>query len=297
MKQLLSAALVTAVAAAGGLTHAVQPQERALYVSVLDRQGAPVTGLGPDDVVVREDGMRREVLRVEPAGQPMDIALLVDNTQAATPSIQDLRLALPRFVKAMAGPHQLAFITFAERPTVEVSYSNSPEVVLAGVERLFARPGSGAYLLDAIVETCEGFRKRDSARPVIVVAMTEGVEFSNIHHQKVLDSLAETGAALHVFLVPPTPGDLQSDEVRQRNIVIDRGTKDTGGRRDNLVTSLALGDALDKLSAELRAQYLVTYVRPPSLIPPKKTEVEAARSELTARGTAVRVPRSSSGGR
>ena len=296
MRHALFAAFVTAIAAGGGPTHAFQPQERAMYVSVLDRQRMPVTGLGPDDFIVREDGLRREVLRVAPAAEPMDIALLVDNSQAATRAIQDMRLGLTAFVKKMAGPHHVAFITFAERPTVEVSYSNSPEVLLAGVERLFARPGSGSYLLDAIVDTCEGYRKRQSARPVIVVVTTEGVEFSTRHYQSVLDTLAETGAAMHVLALPPLSSDLTSDEVRDRNSVIDRGTSETGGRRQNLLSSMALSGALESLAAELNAQYLVTYGRPSSLIPPKKIEVAAVKTDLEARGTPVRVPRPTSGG-
>ena len=49
-----------------------------MVVSVLDQNGTPVEGLGPRDFVVREDGAVREVLRVEPAPNGRQIALLVD---------------------------------------------------------------------------------------------------------------------------------------------------------------------------------------------------------------------------
>ena len=54
-----------------------------MYVSVLDKAGAPVPDLGPADFIVREDNVAREVLRVAPATDPMQIAILVDNSQAA----------------------------------------------------------------------------------------------------------------------------------------------------------------------------------------------------------------------
>src|SRR3954470_8392480 len=60
-----------------------QATERDLFVSVLDQAGTPVTGLGPDAFVVREDGRPVEVLRVSRATEPIDLALLVDNSQAA----------------------------------------------------------------------------------------------------------------------------------------------------------------------------------------------------------------------
>ena len=58
-------------------------RERTLFVSAVDEKGEPIEGLGPETSVVREDGVRREVLRVSRATEPIDIALLVDNSAAA----------------------------------------------------------------------------------------------------------------------------------------------------------------------------------------------------------------------
>ena len=66
-----------------------------LYVSAWDQKTrAPITGLGTDAFAVREDGARREVLRVTPATSPMAVAILVDNSQAARDHIADIRKAL-----------------------------------------------------------------------------------------------------------------------------------------------------------------------------------------------------------
>ncbi|HWI17063.1 MAG TPA: hypothetical protein VNT81_04925, partial [Vicinamibacterales bacterium] len=49
-----------------------QGNERVVYASAWDaKTRAPLTGLGTDAFVVREDGARREVLRVTPATTPM----------------------------------------------------------------------------------------------------------------------------------------------------------------------------------------------------------------------------------
>src|ERR687892_733953 len=76
-----------------------QARERTLYVSAFntDKQ-QPVKGLGPDAFVVREDGARREVLRVTPATTSMPVTIVVDNSQAVAPSIADLRKALSTFL-------------------------------------------------------------------------------------------------------------------------------------------------------------------------------------------------------
>jgi hypothetical protein len=61
-----------------------QSSERVLYVNAFDEKTrAPITKLDVKDIVVREDGVAREVLRVTPATSPMPVAILVNNTQAA----------------------------------------------------------------------------------------------------------------------------------------------------------------------------------------------------------------------
>ena len=60
-----------------------QAIQRAMYVSALTEAGAPLPDLGPSDFVVREDNLAREVLKVEPAVDPMQIAILVDTSQGA----------------------------------------------------------------------------------------------------------------------------------------------------------------------------------------------------------------------
>jgi hypothetical protein len=71
-------------------------------------------------------------------------------------------------------------------------------------------------------------------------------------------------------------------------MVLDRGTTDTGGRRDQLLAPSALGDRLSLLAKQLLHQYKVTYARPQSLIPPERVTVAAAKPGLTARGTLVK---------
>src|SRR4051794_3706051 len=76
-----------------------QALERSMYVNVVDQAGAPVPNLGPADFIVREDNRSREVLRVVPATDAMQIAILIDNSTAAGPLVPHIRRALPPFVE------------------------------------------------------------------------------------------------------------------------------------------------------------------------------------------------------
>ena len=267
-----------------------------MYVSVLNDQGAPVPDLGPSDFVVREDNVAREVLRVEPATDPMQIAVLVDNSAAARDDIVDIRRALHDFINIVmaqsdvTGRNEMAITTLADRPTIVVDYTRNAAELHKGVDRIFSQPGSGTLLLEGIIEICKGIRAREATRPVIVAITTEGVEFSERLHDLVLEPLKGSGAAFHALVLGPLSHGI-SDAERERGIVLDQGTQLSGGRRDTVLASMSLPAKLRELGIELTHQYKVTYARPESLIPPERVTVATARPGLTARGTPVKQPR------
>jgi VWFA-related protein len=291
---LLPASAVAAAVCAAGLW-AVDPvalqaqaKERTMFVSVLDRDKKPIKTLQPEDITIREDNAAREILRIVPATDPMQIALLVDTSQAATQRIQRMRDALTAFTNKVAtGTHEISIVTMADRATLLLdSNKDAKTIVGKGVNRLFATPGSGMYLLDSIIQTTKGFQKRESARPVIVAVLTEGVEFSQDHYERVIDALKDSGTAFYALVLTEGPeANPAADEIRNRNIVLDRGTKETGGRRETLITEMALQDNLLSIADELLTQFKVTYARPEQLIPPKNITVEAKAAGVTARGT------------
>ena len=290
-RRLLIAAL-SVIACALAWTHAVDAQaiQRAMYVSALNDAGAPVPDLGPADFIVREDTMAREVLKVEPAVEPMQIAVLVDTSQAARDDIAHVRAALPDFVKALTSgdvKNEVAIIAIGERPTVFTNYTFNQAELKKGIDRIWSMQGSGAYLLDGIIEVCQGFKKRGAQRPVIVAILSEGPELGNRQHDQVLDPLRASGAAFHAITLG-RPSSSLSDEMRNRNLVLDEGPRATGGRREELLTSMAHGGKLTQLADELTHQYKVTYARPQSLIPPERVTVAAAKAGLTVRGTLIK---------
>jgi Ca-activated chloride channel homolog len=255
---------------------------RRVYVSVVNSKGAPVPGLTAADFVVREDRTAREVLSAEPATDPLQIALLVDDSEAATSMIQPLREAITNFIQKLQGKAEIALITFGERPTTIVEYTNNQELLKKGIGRIFAKPSAGPYLLEAIVEASRGLERRKAARPVIVAITIEGIEFSNQHYQPVLESIERSGATLHVLSVG-SPSSSQTDEMRNRNMVIAEGTERTGGRREQVLADSALPETMRELADELLNQYVVTYGRPETLIPPQRIEVTSTRADVKVR--------------
>jgi hypothetical protein len=268
---------------------AAQSAERILYVSVFDKETrAPITGLGTDAFAVREDEIAREVLRVTPATSPMSVAIIVDNSQATTPTIADLRKGLSAFVKSLDGIGPVAIITVADRPTILRDYTTSQAQLQEAANKIFALPGSGATLLDAIVEVSKGMSKRDTDRAAIVVVTGEHQEFSNRYYRDVLDELAKGGAQMHALVLTGRGGTSLNDEARNRASVLDLGPIESGGTREDILTSQAYDTKLLEMAAILKSQHRVVYSRPQTLIPPKKVQVSATKSGQEASGGPAR---------
>lgn len=284
MKYALSALpLAAALFAALPTPVSAQAKPTAIYVSVLDNKGEPATGLTAADFHVREDGVTREVLSAKPATEPLTVALLVDDSQITSPAIQMIRDGAEKFVTGLAGKAEISLQTYGERPTVRVEYTTDQKKLLDGVHRLFPQSGSGAYLMEAIVEAAKGLEKKKAARPVIAVLMVDrDVEFSNDYYQTVLEAIARSGASLNVIALGPVHTTM-GDEIRNRDQVVSIGTDETGGRRDNVLAFTGAGQRMAQLANELLDQYEVTYARPDRLIPPEKIDVTVSKPGLTAR--------------
>jgi VWFA-related protein len=256
---------------------------REVFVSVLDRKGAPVPGLKAADFSVREDGKAREVLDARPADAPLTLAVLIDDSEAASDATIYLRDGLGALLERLRGKARIALITMGERPTALSLYTEDTGELDGLVKRLFPRPGSGAYLLDAILDASRGLAKRDAERPAILaITFESAVDFSNHHYQQVLDELQKSGAMLNIVAVG-TPSASMTDEMRNRNIVIADGTERSGGRRDQVLAVSGIPDKLKQVADDLLNQYVVSYGRPDSLVPPEKIEVTSTRPGVTVR--------------
>ena len=288
MQHLIVAAVVALSVLASqqdqaGAPRASDARTRDIYVSVVDNNGKPVTGLTAADFRVREDNVVREVLSAGPATEPLTISLLIDDSESAADAIQYMRDALTAFVERLDGKAEIAVATVGERPTSQLDYTTSTVALKRTVGRIFQRSGAGSYLLDALVDVSKGLEKRAPKRPTIVAVTIEaGPEFSNRSYQQVLEALTRSRATLHVLAIGQ-PASSQTDEMRNRNIVIGDGPDKTGGRRDQVLAPLGLKDRMLQLADELTNQYVVRYGRPEQLIPPEKVQVTVNKPGLTVR--------------
>ena len=276
-----------------------QSVERVVYASVLDRAGRPATVVSASDLRVRENNVDRDVLQVSKATELLDIAVLVDTSQDAERFIPDFRQGLRDFFRAVGDRHEIAVIGFGQRPITLVDYTRDTRRLEAGVARVYAQPGSGAYLMDSLIETSRGLRSRERPRREVIVITSEGRELSDRNAEDVVDEVRRSGIVVDAFVVVGTQQGVRpafeagtsergmpathDQPAVERAVALADVIKRTGGRREDLVAAGALGEKLRELGARLNNQYRVIYEGPPSLTPPASIEIVTTRPDLRAR--------------
>ncbi|HXT70164.1 MAG TPA: hypothetical protein VN700_10445 [Vicinamibacterales bacterium] len=288
MMRALRAAAVFAglfcVAAAG-----TQPRVRTIYVTVMDRSGLPVAGLTVGDFRVKEDGRVRKIEKAEPASDPMQIALLLDD---GGPSLGAIRQAAGQFVERLQRRAVFSLTTTGGQPIERVKPTDDPRVVYDALQKTFANASRTTQFLEAIAESARDFVRRRAARPVIVAIVSEGEELSDVRADAVLQAVQQSRAVFyHIGLGGPvTSGarpSLDSNraagsteyESLQRNVVIGSAPKNSGGRSEQVFQAAGIVPLMLEFAAELAGQYAITY----------QTDALQARLEVTTTRDRVRV--------
>ena len=104
----LAAALAAGAVLLAPAAHAQKnaAKTRKVFVSVTDAAGLPVDDLQPGECDVREGGVGRTVVRAGLATSPMRVALLVDTSETAAPSLNHIRSGIAAFFDALPAKHE-----------------------------------------------------------------------------------------------------------------------------------------------------------------------------------------------
>lgn len=283
MRAVLLAVLLAAPLPLPAQESPVPEQDRALLVTVLDEKGEPVTGLTPEELVVLENGVAREVTKVEPDRRRLTAAILVDTSR---PVGTQLRLhviePLSSFVARLPEGAEYSLWTTGDRPTKAIDYTDDTSLVRARLQRTASLGGN--TVLDAIVEAGEELQKREGERSAIVVVTGQGAEFSNLDRFRIVErakSLADTFWAVQ-YQEASAGGEATLDMRISYEHVLGELTKLSGGLFETTLSAMGVARALDKVQRQLGAQHRLLYATVPDL-KDRKVEVKVARPDVKVR--------------
>jgi Ca-activated chloride channel family protein len=201
-------ALLVVAASATALTAGRQSPQRPAFVTGVDvvtidvsvHQGnLAVTGLGPDDFEVTDNGVPQTVDAVALDTRPVDLSLVIDASGSTEPFIDQLKKDAREAAGMLREDDRMRLIAFT------VAVTQVSEFQPADGTLILDRPP--ALVLTSIYDAVGAalMRTRTPDRRDLIVVFTDGYDNSStLSGATLLDLARRSDAILHVFIARPT---------------------------------------------------------------------------------------------
>jgi VWFA-related protein len=261
-------ALVLAAAVAS-----VLPQTatlRTVYVTAAAADGSALADLAPADLVVKENGQVRHVLKVEPSRSKLQVAIAVEELLAPD---DEVRRAVANFIDLVREHGELALYVVGRRAEKRVDYSAQILPFASAINHFPVRSVERGDIVQALHEIARDQRRREGRRVLVAVAV-EGAQASNVTAQAVIEQIDAAHSVLYATTLASVetstaPAGMTSGGRRlelesqvsglERDKVFNDGARQSGGVHLSVQRTAGLWTALERIAAELRRQYVVSY--------------------------------------
>ena len=227
-------------------------------VSVLDKQGRPVTGLTKDDFDVFENGQKQSLqffaVGDPDAAPPLHLGLLLDTSGSMSDDLGDARSAAIKFVNTLGYATDVTLVDFDTEVRVARFQASAYERL---VERVRMRKADGwTALYDAMGVYLNGAQDQDGQK-VLVLYTDGGDTRSSLTFRDALDLLKASDVT--VYAVGYLEHQSSSGRAQQR-MELDRFATLTGGQAYFPMGGRDLEATFDKIQQEISARYSLGYV-------------------------------------
>lgn len=262
---------------------------RTVIVSVTDSKGAPVEGLAEEEVALLENGVARDLTRFEHETRPLMLAIVVDSSVGVGASFRlSLADAVASFLARLPAGTRYSLWTTGDRPEKIVDLTDDAQAAGKALRRVFPRGGN--TLFDALVEASRDLKGQEQTRTAVVAVTGVGIGFTSYERRQVVE---EVGRNAMTFMgvqfdegreVPPTRRARDAGELAREDYdyVLGNLAERTGGLREAPLSSMGVASALQKIAADLKGRYRLSYATLRG-IKDRKIGVQVARPGARAR--------------
>jgi hypothetical protein len=265
----------------------IEAAERTVYVTVVDGNGAAVTDLTAADLVVKEGGKDREIVKAGPASAKMRLTIAVEERLMADAAV---RQAMFAFMKRVIDKAEIRLVTIGLRNNTAADYTSALDVLVAGINKLTLNPRPESQVAEGVNEVASELIAARPERSALVVLAFSGGQ-AGVDPRSVLEKVRQSGVTMSAVTLAGGTTDSSSAaslaEQSGREQVLGDGPKQSGGRRLEVPSTGAFPQALQQIANDLLAQYAITYTLPEGVKPDKRFSISSKRRGVTLRAPSM----------
>ena len=251
-------------------------------VNAVDAQGAPVGGLDQRDFRLLEDGKEQKIAFFDKqSGTPLSIVLALDGSESVLRNEKLEKQAAMKFVKTMLrAQDELDLMEFSDDVQELVSFTNDRRHIEDGFDRL--NRGDATALYDAIYLASQrlGETSAGGGRRRVLVLITDGGDtVHGVRYQQALEQAQRAGVMVYSLIVIPIYADAGRNTGGEHALM--QMADDTGGKYYYVEDAKDLAPAFEKLSDDLRTQYVLGYYAPAKTPQSRSDGFRALKVEVT----------------
>jgi Ca-activated chloride channel family protein len=224
-------------------------------VTVTDPMNRLVTGLEKSDFQVYENNKEEPIRTFAAEDAPVSIGIIFDLSGSMTSKLLRAKEAILQFIKTANPQDEFFVIGFNDRPELIEDFTSSVEDIQARLATV--RSGHRTALLDAIYYGVQKMRDAGHERKALLVVSDGGDNRSRFTEGEVRSEVREADVEIYSIGIfdpyAPTP------EERTGPQLLADVSEVTGGRLFRVDDIDELGDIAEKISTELRNQYVIGY--------------------------------------
>jgi Ca-activated chloride channel family protein len=229
-------------------------------VTVTDPMNRLVTGLEKNDFEVYDDNNQQKITSFSCDDAPVSIGIIFDLSGSMTSKLVRAKDAILSFIKTANPQDEFFVIGFNDRPALVEDFTTSVDDIEARMATLHAAHRTA--LLDAIYYGIVKMRQARHERKALLIVSDGGDNRSRYTEGEVKAMVRESDVEIFSMGIfdpyAPTP------EERMGPQLLDDISTATGGRMFRVDDVDELSDIAEKISTELRNQYVIGY-RPADL--------------------------------
>jgi len=233
-------------------------------VTVTDPYDRIVTGLDRENFQVYDDKVEQKIAAFSTEDAPISVGLIFDSSGSMSDKIQKSKEAALQFFKTSNPQDEFMLINFNERPNLLGGFTSKFENVENGL--LFLKSGGKTALLDAIYLGINEMKKATTNRKALLLISDGGDNHSRYTERDIKRAMKESDVQLYsVGVFEPLSSRGRTPEEAGGPGLLAELSEVSGGRMFSVENADELPDIAEKISIELRNQYVIGY-KPSNLV-------------------------------